>query len=89
MLTRLGSPDRIRLAGCAARLEKILATDQYFPTADWVSTKVMTLLDIPPERQSIVIGMARLVGWSAQAIEQQASGLSLLPRLNYGDTEVP
>ena len=89
VLTLLGSPDRIRVAGCAARLEKILATDQYFPTADWVSTKVMTLLDIPPERQSIVIGMARLVGWSAQAIEQQASGLSLLPRLNYGDTEVP
>ena len=88
VLTLLGSPDRIRLAGCAARLEKILATDQYFPTADWVSTKVMTLLDIPPERQSIVIGMARLVGWSAQAIEQQASGLSLLPRLNYGEAEV-
>ena len=89
VLTLLGSTDRIRIAGCAARLEKVLATDLFFPTADWVSTKVMTLLDIPPERQSIVIGMARLVGWSAQAIEQQASGLSLLPRLNYGDTEVP
>lgn len=88
VLTLLGSTDRIRLAGCAARLEKVLATDLFFPTADWVSTKVMTLLDIPPERQSIVIGMARLVGWSAQAIEQQASGLSLLPRLNYGAAEV-
>ena len=86
VLTLLGSTDRIRIAGCAARLEKVLATDLFFPTADWVSTKVMTLLDIPPERQSIVIGMARLVGWSAQAIEQQASGLSLLPRLNYGET---
>ncbi|MEJ7590254.1 MAG: citrate/2-methylcitrate synthase [Planctomycetaceae bacterium] len=88
VLTLLGSADRIRLAGCAARLEKVLATDLLFPTADWVSTKVMTLLDIPPERQSIVIGMARLAGWSAQAIEQQASGLSLLPRLNYGEVEV-
>jgi len=48
----------------------------------------MTLLDIPPERQSIVIGLARLAGWSAQALEQQASGLSLLPRLNYGEAEV-
>lgn len=84
VLTLLGSGDRIRLAGCAARLEKILAADQYFPTTDWMSSKVMTLLDIPPERQSIVIAMARLAGWSAQAIEQQASGLSLLPRLTYG-----
>ena len=87
-LTLLGSSDRIRLAGCAARLETILAKEECFPTADWVSAKVMTLLDIPPERQSIVIGMSRLAGWSAQAIEQQASGLSLLPRLNYGETEV-
>ena len=87
VLTLLGSTDRIRIAGCAARLEKVLATDLFFPTADWVSTKVMTLLDIPPERQSIVIGMARLVGWSAQAIEQQASGLSLLPRLHYGEAD--
>ncbi|MDA1230142.1 MAG: hypothetical protein O2856_05160, partial [Planctomycetota bacterium] len=88
VLTLLGSGDRIRLAGCAARLEKILAGDQYFPTTDWMSSKVMTLLDIPPERQSIVIAMARLAGWSAQAIEQQASGLSLLPRLNYGNDAV-
>jgi len=88
VLTLLGSSDRIRLAGCASRLEKVLATDLFFPTADWVSTKVMTLLDIPPERQSIVIGLARLAGWSAQALEQQASGLSLLPRLNYGEAEV-
>lgn len=87
ILTLLGSGDRIRLAGCAARLEKILAGDQYFPTTDWMSSKVMTLLDIPPERQSLVIAMARLAGWSAQAIEQQASGLSLLPRLNYGNDE--
>ena len=87
VLSLLGSSDRIRLAGCATRLEKVLAADLFFPTADWVSTKVMTLLDIPPERQSIVIGMARLAGWSAQALEQQASGLSLLPRLNYGEAE--
>lgn len=87
VLTLLGSGDRIRLAGCAARLEKVLAAEQYFPTADWLSVKVMTLLDIPPDRQAIVIGMARLAGWSAQAIEQQASGLSLLPRLNYGEAE--
>jgi citrate synthase len=89
VLTLLGSSDRIRLAGCAARLEKVLAADQYFPTVDWVSAKIMTLLDIPAERQSIVIGMARLAGWSAQAIEQQASGLSLLPRLNYGESDRP
>lgn len=85
VLTLLGSGDRIRLVGSAARLEKVLAAEQYFPTADWLSVKVMSLLDIPPDRQSIVIGLARLAGWSAQAIEQQASGLNLLPRLNYGE----
>jgi citrate synthase len=89
VLTLLGSSERIRLAGCSARLEKILAADHYFPTTDWVSAKVMTLLGIPPERQAIVIGMARLAGWSAQAIEQQASGQSLLPRLNYGESATP
>ena len=89
VMTLLGSSERIRLAGCCARLEKVLAADQYFPTADWVSAKIMTLLDIAPERQSIVIGMARLAGWAAQAIEQQASGLSLLPRLNYGESAGP
>ncbi len=89
VLTLLGSSERIRLAGCSARLEKILAADHYFPTTDWVSAKVMTLLGIAPERQAIVIGMARLAGWSAQAIEQQASGQSLLPRLNYGESATP
>jgi len=87
VLTLLGGNSHIRLAGCSARLEKTLAGDQYFPSTDWMSAKIMTLLNIPPERQSIVIGMARLAGWSAQAIEQQASGVSLLPRLNYGETE--
>jgi citrate synthase len=43
------------------------------------------MLDIPPERQSLVIGMARLIGWAAHAIEQQKSGVSLLPRLRYGE----
>jgi citrate synthase len=42
------------------------------------------LLDIPADRQSLVVVMARLVGWAAQAIEQQSSGISLLPALRYG-----
>jgi citrate synthase len=29
--------------------------------------------------------MARLIGWAAHAIEQQKSGVSLLPGLRYGD----
>lgn len=87
VLSLLGSGAHIRLAGCAARLEKTLAAEQYFPGIDWMSAKIMTLLNIPAERQSIVIGMARLAGWSAQAIEQQATGVSLLPRLNYGEAD--
>ena len=38
----------------------------------------------PADRQALVIVMARLVGWAAQAIEQQSSGISLLPALRYG-----
>lgn len=80
----LGSVDRIRIAAVAARLEKILANEQLVPTTDWSAARLMTLLDIPADRQALVIVVARLVGWSAQAIEQQSSGVSLLPTLRYG-----
>ena len=80
----LGSIDRIRVAAVAARLEKILANEQLVPTTDWSAARLMTLLDIPADRQALVIVIARLVGWSAQAIEQQSSGVGLLPTLRYG-----
>ncbi len=80
----LGSIDRIRVEAAAARLEKLLSQEQMVPTTDWAAARLMTLLDIPADRQSLVIVMARLVGWAAQAIEQQSSGISLLPSLRYG-----
>ncbi|MFN9718658.1 MAG: citrate/2-methylcitrate synthase [Planctomycetota bacterium] len=80
----LGSVDRLRIASVAARLEKILANEHQVPTTDWSAARLMTLLDIPADRQALVIVVARLVGWSAQAIEQQSSGISLLPTLRYG-----
>lgn len=80
----LGSVDRLRIAAVAARLEKILANEHQVPTTDWSAARLMTLLDIPSDRQALVIVVARLVGWSAQAIEQQSSGVSLLPTLRYG-----
>lgn len=85
--TLLGSVDRIRIAAAAARLEKILATEKQLPTLDWASVRLMTLLDIPEDRQALAIGVARVVGWSAHAIEQQKSGISLLPALRYGQDE--
>jgi citrate synthase len=83
----LGSIDRIRIEASAARLEKLLAIEQQVPTTDWAAARLMTLLDIPSDRQALVIVMARLVGWAAQAIEQQSSGVSLLPTLRYGSLE--
>jgi citrate synthase len=80
----LGSIDRIRVEAAAARLEKLQAQEQRVPTTDWAAARLMTLLDIPADRQALVIVMARLVGWAAQAIEQQSSGISLLPALRYG-----
>ncbi|MFN8710172.1 MAG: citrate/2-methylcitrate synthase [Planctomyces sp.] len=80
----LRSIDRLRNEASACRLEKIMAEQQLEPTIDWLAARAMTLLEIPSERQSLVIGMARLVGWAAQAIEQQNTGISLLPVLRYG-----
>ncbi len=80
----LGSPDRIRVEACAARLEKLQLSEQQSRTTDWVAARLMTLLNIPADRQAVVIAMSRVVGWAAQAIEQQTSGISLLPSLRYG-----
>jgi citrate synthase len=81
----LGNLERIAISAAATRLERRLATENLAPTIDWMAVKLMVMLDIPPERQSLVIGMARLIGWAAHAIEQQKSGVSLLPRLRYGE----
>lgn len=87
----LGSIDRIRIEASAARLEQLLANEHQVPTTDWAAARLMTLLDIPSDRQALVIVMARLVGWAAQAIEQQSTGVSLLPTLRYDthETEAP
>lgn len=84
--TLLGCPERIRMAAVAARFEKRLVAENLAPTLDWAAIRLMVLLDLPPDRQSLVIGMARLIGWAAHAIEQQKSGVSLLPGLRYGDS---
>jgi citrate synthase len=82
--TMLGSFDRIRVEAAAARLEKLQSHQQLMPTTDWAAARLMTLLDIPGDRQALVIVISRMVGWAAQAIEQQSSGISLLPTLRYG-----
>jgi 2-methylcitrate synthase len=79
----LGSYDRIVLESSARRLERILEELELFPTMDWMAARILTLLDVPPDRQSLLIAFARLVGWSAQAIEQSSNGQSLLPDLKY------
>ena len=50
---------------------------------DWSSSVVLTMLDVPPDRMSLVIALSRMVGWAAQAIDQNASGVTLLPQLQY------
>lgn len=79
----LGCEERIRLAACARRLELLMDRRDWYPTMDWSASVVLSLLDVQPERMSLVIAMARLVGWAAQAIEQEASGVTLLPQLHY------
>lgn len=82
--TLLGSVNNLRIAAGAERLEKILAGENLAPTIDWMAARTMTLLNIPEDRQALLIGLSRLVGWAAQAIEQQKSGINLLPALRYG-----
>ncbi len=76
--------EQSRLVAGAERIEKILAGENLLPTMDWMSARLMTVLGIPADRQALVIGLARLIGWAAQGIEQQKSGVSLLPVLRYG-----
>lgn len=83
----LGSYERIVLEASARRLERVLEGEHLYPTTDWMAARVMTLLDIPADRQSLLIAFARLAGWSAQCIEQSAAGVSLLPELQYAGRE--
>ena len=79
----LGSKDRIHIAACAERLETLMARSDRYPTMDWSASVVLTLLDVKPERMSLAIALARTVGWAAQAIDQNASGVTLMPQLHY------
>ena len=79
----LGSVPSLVLESAAARLESRLAGLGQFPTVDWPATRLLALLNVPDDRISLAIGISRMVGWAAQAIEQHKSGIRLLPRLRY------
>ncbi len=86
----LGCHRRIVIEASACRLERVLAGLNLHPTTDWVTARAMTLLNIAADRQALVVAMARLAGWAAQAIEQHNSGISLLPTLRYAtQTDCP
>lgn len=79
----LGCGERIRTAACAERLEQLMKQQDQYPTMDWTASVILTLLDVPPEKMSLAIALARTAGWAAQAIDQNTSGVSLLPQLEY------
>jgi citrate synthase len=65
------------LESCAARLEKLMAAQGQFPTTDWLAARVLTLLNVPQDRISLAVGIARLSGWAAHTTEQHlSSGVS-------------
>lgn len=80
----LGNIESIVMESSCERLESILAAQGYFPTTDWTATRALTILNVPEDRISLAIGIARMVGWAAQTVEQHESGVSLLPSLSYG-----
>lgn len=79
----LGSMENIVMESSAARLEEVLAKNGLYPTVDWTAARLLTLLQVPEDRISLAIGIARLVGWAAQGLEQHESGVPLLPSLRY------
>ncbi|MCP4175809.1 MAG: hypothetical protein GY758_34115 [Fuerstiella sp.] len=79
----LGSLDSIVMESSATRLESLLAREGLFPTVDWAAARTLTLLNVPEDRISLAIGIARMVGWAAQTIEQHTSRIQLLPSLRY------
>jgi len=79
----LGCGERIRTAACAERLEQLMNQQDYYATMDCTASVILTLLDVPPEKMSLAIALARTAGWAAQAIDQNTSGVSLLPQLQY------
>ncbi|MCR9199301.1 MAG: hypothetical protein NXI04_11695 [Planctomycetaceae bacterium] len=81
----LGSIESIVMESSAARLESVLAERGLYPTVDWTAARLLTLLQVPEDRVSLAIGIARLVGWAAQGLEQHQSGVPLLPSLRYAD----
>ncbi|MEO2016553.1 MAG: citrate/2-methylcitrate synthase [Fuerstiella sp.] len=83
----LGSLESIVMESSAARLESLLAREGLFPTTDWAAARTLTLLNVPEDRISLAIGIARMVGWAAQTIEQHTSGIQLLPSLRYVGSE--
>ena len=83
----LGTMDGLILESVATRLESLMARNTMVPTMDWASTRLMMLLNVPDDRMSLAVGLARMVGWAAQTLEQFDSGVSLLPALHYAETE--
>ena len=79
----LGSVPAMVMESAAANLVSLQARENLSPTTDWAATRVLTLLNVPEDRISLAIGIARLVGWAAQTIEQHTSGVQLLPSLRY------
>ena len=73
------------MESCASRLETVLGREGLMPTTDWAASRVLTMLDVPEDRISLAIGIARMVGWAAQTIEQHVSGIELLPSLRYAE----
>lgn len=83
----LNSVPAMVMESSATNLESLLARDGLHPTTDWSAARVLTLLKVPEDRVSLAIGIARLVGWAAQTIEQHTSGIPLLPGLRYAGDE--
>lgn len=83
----LGNFSNIVMEASARRLESLLSSDGLTPTVDWAAARTLALLDVPSDRISLVIGIARMVGWAAEAFEQHKSGVSLLPKLRYVDSK--
>ncbi|MEQ9412132.1 MAG: citrate/2-methylcitrate synthase [Fuerstiella sp.] len=85
----LGSVEHMVMESAATRLAALQAREGYHPTVDWLAARVLTMLEVPEDRISLAIGIARMAGWAAQTFEQHGSGIPLLPSLRYAGDQPP
>ena len=71
-------------ADAAEIVEKVLAEEKnLFPNLDWPAGRLYHALGLETPLYTPIFVMARVAGWAAHVIEQQANNRLIRPRMRY------